>query len=350
MSAGGDRTHEWTLARLGVWAAGLQDERDAEAVERHLEECSSCRAAADELRRPQFPEDSWGQHLPASVLATWDRSAPRLRGMLRRLARQHLERCATCRSELKTLGYRPELEWVPEMEERASQVARDRGRVVRSQGAGAWIRWRPAWGAPFAAGFAAVAATVIVVLQTGVWRPLMQGAVATRPHPTETPMPLAAKPAPPEPPGTGSQGPSSPGSTRPPSPAPEAPILLALGPESPDALGFREAVRGGASDQRPLPAVTLDSAGAQASFRLPTALALFPDENRIEIAVVDSGGNTLRTLRASVSDLYPKDSPRELVLRQGQPVLAPGRYALVFRILPGAAGQAEERKYGFTVR
>ena len=90
-------------------AAGLLPESAADELRAHLADCTECRDAFSELTSREPWESRAGEHLPAAMIAKWDRVRGELRGLERELVRGHLERCEDCRRELLTLGHEPSL-------------------------------------------------------------------------------------------------------------------------------------------------------------------------------------------------------------------------------------------------
>lgn len=118
MSNPQDMTSDQHLAmRLRVLALSnhLLVGEDAEEVRAHAESCADCATLLDSLRE-SATASALGEHLPASLVATWPRSAPRLEGLERELVRRHLERCAECREDLKLLGYAAVIPDAPQSE------------------------------------------------------------------------------------------------------------------------------------------------------------------------------------------------------------------------------------------
>jgi len=109
---GGD-PHRWFRARLDANASGLLTEPEQERFDRHAAECERCRRAA-EVHAANLPEADFSGHLPPGLLARWDRAATALRGVERKLVREHLENCAECRDDLRRLGFEPRLASEPE--------------------------------------------------------------------------------------------------------------------------------------------------------------------------------------------------------------------------------------------
>lgn len=101
--------HRWVRTRLDAHATGLLDEREMSRFQAHLDECDLCRravAAHAEGTTMSRPADA---HIPASLLSRWDRARERLRGIERRLVREHLEGCPVCRQDLGAIGFEPVL-------------------------------------------------------------------------------------------------------------------------------------------------------------------------------------------------------------------------------------------------
>ncbi|MEQ1831633.1 MAG: zf-HC2 domain-containing protein [Candidatus Eisenbacteria bacterium] len=102
--------HDWAASRLTSFAAGLLPENDMLAMQEHLDSCATCTARLAPVRAADRNEAG---HLPASLVATWNRSARRLSTHERDLVRRHLERCDSCRQTLVFAGHTPELPELP---------------------------------------------------------------------------------------------------------------------------------------------------------------------------------------------------------------------------------------------
>ncbi len=98
--------HEWAASRLTRFSAGLLPESEMLAMQEHLDSCAECAALLAPVRAANRDEAG---HLPASLIATWNRSARQLSDGERDLVRHHLERCDSCRQTLVFAGHAPEL-------------------------------------------------------------------------------------------------------------------------------------------------------------------------------------------------------------------------------------------------
>nr|MEE4267726.1 zf-HC2 domain-containing protein [Candidatus Krumholzibacteria bacterium] len=132
----GSEEHIWVRQHLIAAAAGLLEGPDDERLHDHLKSCPDCARQWQEqietLAGHQGEGDPEGErHIPAAMIARWDQVARDLRGVERQAVRGHLERCGTCREELKSLGFPPVLSAVPS--------ARNRTRSSRSFRAG--LNW-----------------------------------------------------------------------------------------------------------------------------------------------------------------------------------------------------------------
>ncbi len=135
--------HDWALVRLTRFATGTMLEPDALRMHEHLEVCVDCRARLEPLRLPDRLEAA---HLPASLIATWARSAKRLSTLERELVGRHLETCASCRQTLEFSGHAPvlpELTMIPVRRERVVDLRRARlwafGLTGAAAAAAAWL-------------------------------------------------------------------------------------------------------------------------------------------------------------------------------------------------------------------
>src|SRR5690242_16793653 len=96
--------HAWALERLTAFSIGMLPEDDTLRLEEHLAGCDGCRARLAALR-PVPGADA--AHLPASLIATWERTARLLGESERGLIASHLEACAACRAALAFAGHEP---------------------------------------------------------------------------------------------------------------------------------------------------------------------------------------------------------------------------------------------------
>ena len=113
--------HTWFLARLDLHRAGLRDSATERLFSAHQKSCPSCARALAQYATPD-EESIASPHLPPIVLGAWLRAQRDLRGLERRLAREHLERCPSCREELRLLGYEARLSPDPALEAPAHDV------------------------------------------------------------------------------------------------------------------------------------------------------------------------------------------------------------------------------------
>lgn len=112
-----DSQHDWFRDHMNPAWAGLLTGDDEQRFEEHRRSCASCRRDWDEFTgSEENGAASLIDHIPADLLAEWDRSRSSLRGLERSLVRRHLAQCSECREDLQRLGFRPELPVVPELE------------------------------------------------------------------------------------------------------------------------------------------------------------------------------------------------------------------------------------------
>ena len=104
MSTGSANAHEWALRRLLAYGAGLLPEDELLKLEEHLHGCPDCRSRLSPLKPVAGTS---ALHLPASLIATWSRSAALLEGLERELVEAHLEECEECRAALDFAGSDP---------------------------------------------------------------------------------------------------------------------------------------------------------------------------------------------------------------------------------------------------
>ena len=118
--------HSWFRTRLDAHFLGLLEEDEQHRFDEHATSCPEC-AAAMRAFGDHLPTARLSEHIPSRILARWDRAKRSLRGLARHLVREHLESCAACRQDLESLGFAPELETDPALEEDEAPV---RGRVA----------------------------------------------------------------------------------------------------------------------------------------------------------------------------------------------------------------------------
>ncbi len=100
------RAHDWAVRRLPAFSIGMLPESETLELDEHLTSCPECRARLVSIR-PVAGADAG--HLPASVVATWPRTARMLSGIERDLVAHHLESCESCRASLEFAGHEPVL-------------------------------------------------------------------------------------------------------------------------------------------------------------------------------------------------------------------------------------------------
>jgi len=94
---------------LVALAAGLLPADAEDAARVHLAACGGCAVRWQALLAGREAEGAGERHLPAAMIARWDRAQAQLHGLERDLVRQHLDRCPACREELRAVGYEPVL-------------------------------------------------------------------------------------------------------------------------------------------------------------------------------------------------------------------------------------------------
>jgi hypothetical protein len=101
VSTGSASAHDWAVRQLLAYSAGLLPEAELLQLEEHLHGCPECRSRLAPLK----PASGTGAgHLPASLIATWSRSAPQLGALERELVETHLAECGECRDALEFAG------------------------------------------------------------------------------------------------------------------------------------------------------------------------------------------------------------------------------------------------------
>jgi len=104
VSTGSANAHDWALRRLLAYGAGLLPEDELLKLEEHLHGCPDCRSRLSPLKPVAGTS---ALHLPASLIATWSRSAALLEGLERELVEAHLDECEECRAALDFAGSDP---------------------------------------------------------------------------------------------------------------------------------------------------------------------------------------------------------------------------------------------------
>jgi len=325
-------THDWIRARYAAWLAGTLSDPDRRAFEDHIAQCVACRSEVDALLGYHELDTAEDAHLPTTLLASWEKRAPRLRGGMRLLVQQHLERCESCCRELESVGANPNLIWVPEVHglpQRADKsTAKGHGREA--------IRRLLTGGRTQVAALLAAAASLVIVIQLGLFASRKPGDV-----PGVIPGSQVTKRT------VGSEHPAPPSPVEPPSTTRTQAPLLALAPETSASVRLRETFRGETSSGS-VPTVSFDG-GRQVSFVLPQSLGL-AEGDRVEIAFLGFGDEVLATLPTTMADLFPAGSRKSIVLTQGVPAFASGHYRLRIRVWNSANHISEESTYFFTVR
>ena len=145
--------HDWALPRLTAFSVGMLSEDDTLQLERHLGDCDDCRARLGSLQPVRGADAA---HLPASLIATWTRSARLLGGLERSLIESHLHSCDSCRATLTFAGHEPVL---------PPQATTTAHRAVRAAAR------RPGWGWAWGlSGVAAAAAAWLLVMQPALFQ------------------------------------------------------------------------------------------------------------------------------------------------------------------------------------
>ena len=143
--------HDWALERLSAFSIGMLPEDETLRLEEHILTCDACRARLAAVRTSPGTDAS---HLPASLIATWARSAKLLGDAERNLIESHLEACAACRATLVFAGHEPVL---------PPQRLTGPARVLRPA-PGTWSSWNRGWARGWALGFSTAAAAAAVWL------------------------------------------------------------------------------------------------------------------------------------------------------------------------------------------
>lgn len=286
-----DDRHAWFRDRLDLESLGLLDEAEQIAFDEHAASCLGCRRRL-ELYRDNLPERPSGdRHLPPSLVARWDRSSPQLRGLERRMVRQHLDTCDVCREALVLLGFSPVLPVLADEREWRSHV------LVQST-----PRWKRWWywalGPAVGAALGATAALLIVALP----------GIHERPAPiSELPEPI---------PGAGA----------------DRSYRIGLAPATPDVPGFSDLTRG-LAPREPAPAevhIRITPKTSFVAFPLPMILS----GSAVEFSVTRDGME-LAHERREFTDLQ---TDGRIVFGRLDRALEPGVYRLTLVVSPAPAG------------
>lgn len=152
--------HQSDSTLLALSAGLLPPDREDRARQ-HLDACVDCAVRWESMLSGREAEGASERHLPAAMVARWDRAQAQLQGIERELVGQHLERCPACRQELQALGHEPVLSPVKSLGPPAAPPKRT---VHRATGRGRFARW-PTLGL---AGGLAIAAVLVIAL-LGPW-------------------------------------------------------------------------------------------------------------------------------------------------------------------------------------
>jgi hypothetical protein len=312
--------HHWFRIRLDAHALDLLDEHEAVWFEEHARTCERCREAMKlHAENTGFPWAHEG-HIPAGIMARWDRAKSHLRGLPRQLVRVHLESCAECRQDLEAVGFAPVLEFVHELErEDAESESEPEPTEIDAPyedaplepAARAKSRARSHWmsgalGAAIGAALASAAAIVLIpILVPHATEPLAPSAVGPRSAPTN------GAPVAPAPPNT-----SAPPATAPTSPSGTIAFLGRATPLPP-------AMRSGSSE------ATIIRVGPDDHFALVSLPDLYlPDSTRIDVRVVGPDDQVVAQRERRYGDLFPN---RAMMFGTADAPLEPGEYRIEVR-------------------
>jgi anti-sigma factor RsiW len=308
--------HEWLRSRLDLWATGLLDEDEERRFDRHVAACERCAQAMKRFRE-HLPEARTDVHVPARLLARWDRAQRRLRGLPRRLVREHLASCAACRQDLEALGFSPTLEVVPELEGELkdrgapqSVESPPRSVVIVQGGRTGWSRWGH-WLLAGAAGAAATAALAVVIM------PQLRGSAGPSQASPTIPSPSAPVTAPQQ--------------------QPVAPPVFEILPEAPR---LRAPERGLEPADR---TIRIRPGARFVQVVLPDLF--LSDSTRISIELYDPSGALVSTIGGAYGDVGPRES---LLLGRPDRPLEPGRHRIVVRA-PSARPTMPPTEFGFRI-
>ena len=96
--------HQWIRKRFLGYALGTLEDASRSRSETHLANCADCREQYTEFCGEFGMKAATRGHLPAAMIARWDRAQAELSGLERDAVRLHLQHCATCQEEIKLVG------------------------------------------------------------------------------------------------------------------------------------------------------------------------------------------------------------------------------------------------------
>lgn len=99
----------WVRRRMPAWEAGLLNEEEEERLLSLVHDDAECRRIFQIHQATGPVSEDAVDHISPYILARWNRARAELREGERRLIREHLESCESCRAELAMLGHRPVL-------------------------------------------------------------------------------------------------------------------------------------------------------------------------------------------------------------------------------------------------
>ena len=313
--------HRWFRARLDAGSLGLLDEAEERRFDAHASGCAPCQAALDAHREHGLPELKTDGHIPARVLARWDRARQTLGGVPRRILEEHLEGCEECRDDLEFLGQEPTLGQEPGIVEthvgapapvsilrpaRSAWRAGWRGPAPRPR----WLDW--AIGGLAGAALATVA-SVLVTLHV----------VAPEPNSSAT---IGAAPE---------RSGDTRGAPAPVTPTPAPSITLGT---IPPAARLKSPARGQASTGD---LVRIGAEDHRVQVILPDLF--LPESSRVWVRILGPDGRTLDEIHCPYAKLYHR---RALLLEDRETPLAAG----VYRIRVGFEGHSESAAPDLTLR
>jgi len=97
--------HRWFGKRVLARSVGLLDEADEARFREHLDRCASCASLWKDFTDAGSELADAPGHLPAAMVARWDRALRALRGIEREAALEHVEACRACREEIEAAGH-----------------------------------------------------------------------------------------------------------------------------------------------------------------------------------------------------------------------------------------------------
>jgi hypothetical protein len=121
--------HRWIRERFLGYALGTLEDASRSRSETHLASCADCREQYGEFCGELGMKTATHGHLPAAMIARWDRAHRELSGLERDAVRLHLQHCASCQEDMKLVG------------QNASSTSSALPNFSRQRRAATWVPW-----------------------------------------------------------------------------------------------------------------------------------------------------------------------------------------------------------------